>query len=48
MWRNRKTWESPGHLWQKDRIEEERQLLKQYGLKNKREIWTKLLQSLEE
>ncbi|MFP3284063.1 MAG: 30S ribosomal protein S4 [Candidatus Nanopusillus acidilobi] len=39
MWRNRKTWEGPTHPWQKDRIEEERQLLKQYGLKNKREIW---------
>jgi len=39
MWRNRKTWEGPGHPWQKDRIEEERQLLKHYGLKNKRELW---------
>jgi small subunit ribosomal protein S4 len=39
MWRNRKTWEGPTHPWQKDRIEEEKQLLKQYGLKNKREIW---------
>ena len=39
MWKNRKIWESPKHPWQKDRIEEERQLLKHYGLKNKREIW---------
>jgi small subunit ribosomal protein S4 len=39
MWRNRKTWEGPTHPWQKDRLEEERQLLKQYGLKNKRELW---------
>ena len=39
MWKNRKIWESPRHPWQKDRIEEERQLLKHYGLKNKREIW---------
>ncbi len=39
MWRNRKTWEGPTHPWQKDRLEDERQLLKQYGLKNKRELW---------
>jgi len=30
---------TPGHPWQKDRIEEEKRLLKEYGLKNKTEIW---------
>ncbi|MEM2915783.1 MAG: 30S ribosomal protein S4 [Candidatus Woesearchaeota archaeon] len=29
----------PGHPWQKERIEEERTLLKKYGLKNKTEIY---------
>lgn len=29
----------PGHPWQKERIEEERALLKEYGLKNKTEIY---------
>lgn len=39
MWRQRKTWEGPKHPWQKLRILEEKKLLKEYGLKNKREIW---------
>jgi small subunit ribosomal protein S4 len=39
MWRHRKLWEGPTHPWQKDRIEEEKELMKIYGLKNKREIW---------
>ncbi|MGC9132997.1 MAG: 30S ribosomal protein S4 [Nanopusillaceae archaeon] len=39
MWRHKKLWEGPTHPWQKDRIEEERELIKIYGLKNKREIW---------
>ncbi|BFI73635.1 30S ribosomal protein S4 [Nanoarchaeota archaeon] len=39
MWRHRKLWEGPTHPWQKDRIEEEKELMKVYGLKNKREIW---------
>ncbi len=39
MWRQRKTWSTPTHPWQKDRIEEEKILMKIYGLKNKREIW---------
>lgn len=29
----------PGHPWQKERIEEERTLLREYGLKNKTEIY---------
>jgi len=29
----------PGHPWQKERIEEERTMLREYGLKNKTEIY---------
>ena len=39
MWRHKKLWEGPTHPWQKDRIKEEKELMKIYGLKNKREIW---------
>lgn len=39
MWRQRKTWEGPNHPWKKDRLEFERELMKYYGLKNKRELW---------
>ncbi|HDM22505.1 MAG: 30S ribosomal protein S4 [Methanomicrobia archaeon] len=35
----RKKYDTPPHPWQKDRIERENELLKKYGLKNKREIW---------
>ncbi|MBC8500609.1 MAG: 30S ribosomal protein S4 [Nanoarchaeota archaeon] len=35
----RKKYSTPTHPWQKDRIEEEIALKKEYGLKNKREIW---------
>ncbi len=35
----RKKYDTPPHPWQKDRIEHENELLKKYGLKNKREIW---------
>jgi len=34
-----KHYDTPSHPWQKVRIEEERGLIHQYGLKNKREIW---------
>ena len=34
-----KHYNTPSHPWQKVRIEEERTLIHQYGLKNKREIW---------
>ncbi|MFH1770464.1 MAG: 30S ribosomal protein S4 [archaeon] len=35
----RKKYETPSHPWQKVRIEEEIILKKEYGLKNKKEIW---------
>lgn len=34
-----KHYDTPSHPWQKVRIEEERAIINQYGLKNKREIW---------
>lgn len=34
-----KKYETPSHPWQEDRIKEENELIKKYGLKNKREIW---------
>jgi len=37
--RQRKKYEGPSHLWQKERIEKEKILLKEFALKNKREIW---------
>lgn len=37
--RKRKKYHRPSHPWQKERIEEEREISKEYGLKNKREIW---------
>jgi len=37
--RPRKKYETPSHPWQEDRIKYENELLKKYGLKNKREIW---------
>ena len=37
--RIRKKYDKPTHPWQKLRIEEERKLRKDYGLKSKREIW---------
>ncbi|MEM4397511.1 MAG: 30S ribosomal protein S4 [Candidatus Woesearchaeota archaeon] len=35
----RKKFDKPNHPWQKLRIEEERGLLKEYGFKNKLELW---------
>ncbi len=35
----RKTYSGPTHPWQKERIEEEKELLKDFGLKNKKEVW---------
>jgi len=32
-------YETPGHPWRKERIDTERQLRKQFGLKNTRELW---------
>ena len=37
--KQKKKFSTPGHPWQKERIEVERELLKQYGLKRKYEIW---------
>lgn len=39
MWRQRKSWEGPTHPWQGYRIEYEKELMKIYGLKNKKEVW---------
>lgn len=36
---SRKKYETPSHPWQEDRIKEENELIKKYGLKNKREVW---------
>lgn len=36
---NRKKYAKPSHPWQADRIKDEKELRKKYGLKNKREIW---------
>jgi len=35
----RKKYKGPTHPWQKERIVEEKELKKEYGLKNKTEIW---------
>ena len=41
----RKKYSTPSHPWQKIRIEEEKELLKEYGLKNKKEkYWPANLQ----
>lgn len=37
--RIRKKYTSPRHPWEKTRIEEEKKILLEYGLKNKTEIW---------
>ena len=36
---NRKKYETPKHPWEAERIKEEWELQKKYGLTNKREIW---------
>jgi len=36
---SRKKYETPSHPWKEDRINKENELIKKYGLKNKREIW---------
>ena len=38
--RRRKQYASPSHPWQGVRIEEENKLCKEFGLKNKREVWS--------
>ena len=37
--RQRKKYSTPSHPWEKERIVEEKALLEEYGLKNKKEIW---------
>jgi len=37
--KQRKKYKTPSHPWQKDRIDSEKEILKGYGLKNKKEIW---------
>ena len=37
--RQRKKFSTPGHPWQKERILAEKEILKQYGLRRKYEIW---------
>ncbi|MBT4334795.1 30S ribosomal protein S4 [archaeon] len=37
--RQGKQYSTPSHPWQKERIVEEKELTKEYGLKNKQEIW---------
>lgn len=35
----RKKFEKPKHPWRADALEEERRILREYGLKNKKELW---------
>jgi small subunit ribosomal protein S4 len=35
----KKLYSTPRHPWEKERIEEERKIINQYGLKNKKELW---------
>ncbi len=37
--KQRKKFSKPSHPWQRERIAEEKDILKQYGLKRKNEIW---------
>jgi small subunit ribosomal protein S4 len=39
MKKERKKYEKPVRPWDKVRLEKEREILKKYGLKNKKEIW---------
>ncbi len=46
----RKKYSTPSHPWEKDRIDEEKKIMKEYGLKNKKEIWkmNSILKSLKD
>ncbi len=35
----RKKYSTPNHPWQKARIDEEKELMSEYGMKNKKELW---------
>ena len=37
--KNRKSYETPKHPWEETRLVEEAELVKKYGLRNKREVW---------
>lgn len=37
--KTRKKYQTPSHPWQKDRLEEEKILMKEYGLTNKKGLW---------
>ncbi|HHN81037.1 MAG TPA: 30S ribosomal protein S4 [Methanomicrobia archaeon] len=37
--KKKKRYMTPTHPWQKDRIDDEKELKRKYGLKNKKEIW---------
>jgi small subunit ribosomal protein S4 len=37
--KQRKKYTTPSHPWQEERLEEEKEFLKSFGLKNKKEIW---------
>ncbi|MGD2250974.1 MAG: 30S ribosomal protein S4 [Candidatus Methanofastidiosia archaeon] len=37
--KHRKSYETPTHPWRKGRIDKEKELIRKYGLKNKRDIW---------
>lgn len=37
--RIRKKYETPGHPWRREALEEELKLMGEYGLRNKRELW---------
>lgn len=37
--RQRKKYATPPHPWNKERLDEEKELVREYGLKNKKEIW---------
>ncbi|BBL45426.1 30S ribosomal protein S4 [Nanobdella aerobiophila] len=39
MWKPKKKWEKPGTPWNKENIEHENILIRNYGLKNKKELW---------
>src|SRR4030042_1419049 len=36
---SRRKYETPAHPWEGDRIKAENEMLKKFGLKNKRELW---------
>ncbi len=37
--KSRRRYSRPRHPWKKERIEAEKKIVKEYGLKNKREVW---------